>query len=619
MRTLQIAGATLNLTPIEWDHNKSTILAAIKKAQQLDIDILCLPELSITGYGCQDLFLSTWVHEKAFSVLLEILPHCQNIAVSIGLPILLDGKVYNCSAMIKDGTILGISAKQNLANDGVHYEQRWFTPWPPESQQQIELAGDHYEIGDLIYEVNNVTVGFEICEDAWIANRPACRLYDKGVELIINPSASHFAFEKTKEREQLIVDSSKKFNCTYLYTNLLGNEAGRMIYDGEVLIAQKGHLIARNENLSFSPFQITKATINFDQPVLEQQEVYRMLSKNESFDKAAALALYDYLRKSKSKGFVLSLSGGADSACCAVLVASMVKYGLETFGAQGFLQNIARQELISQLPDQHQGAFIVGKILTCVYQATDNSSDVTRNAAKSLAHSIGSTYHEWSIQEEVSSYTLKIEKALDRDLTWAQDDLALQNIQARARSPIIWMLANINKSLLLTTSNRSEGDVGYTTMDGDTSGSIAPIAAVDKPFIRQWLKWAETALAYPGLKGVNAQAPTAELRPTDNQQTDEDDLMPYDIMVAIERLAIGKHRSPKEVFQTLQPLQLESAELLKQHITKFYRLWSINQWKRERLAPSFHLDDFNVDPKTWCRFPILSGSFEVELQELKNI
>lgn len=619
MRTLKIAGATLNQTPIDWENNRSNILAAIQEAKRQGVDILCLPELSITGYGCQDLFLSTWIHQKAFSILLEILPHCQNIAVSIGLPILLDGKVYNCSAMVKNGVVLGFSAKQNLANDGVHYEQRWFTPWSPELKKQVELEGENYDIGDIIYDIQDVKVGFEICEDAWTANRPANRLYEKGVELIINPSASHFAFEKTIDREQLMVDSSKKFNCTYLYTNLLGNEAGRMIYDGEILITQQGHLIARNENLSFSPYQIINASINFDQPVLETQEVHDILSKNESFEKAASLALYDYLRKSKSKGFVLSLSGGADSACCAVLVASMVKHGLETLGAETFLQKIGHPALINQLPDKNQKEFIIGKILTCVYQATDNSSETTRNAARSLARSIGATFHEWSIQEEVSSYSAKIEKALDRDLSWEHDDLALQNIQARARSPIIWMLANINKSLLLTTSNRSEGDVGYTTMDGDTSGSIAPIAAVDKPFIRQWLKWAEIFLDYHGLKAVNAQAPTAELRPTGDHQTDEDDLMPYDILVAIERLAIGQHKSPLEVFNSLQVLHLESKELLKQHIAKFYKLWSINQWKRERLAPSFHLDDFNVDPKTWCRFPILSGSFEIELKELMNI
>ena len=118
---------------------------------------------------------------------------------------------------------------------------------------------------------------------------------------------------------------------------------------------------------------------------------------------------------------------------------------------------------------------------------------------------------------------------------------------------------------------------------------------------------------------MNALNPSAELRPQtqDVKQTDEDDLMPYDVLLQIERLAIFEYNSPIGVFEKLFETGQFEKEVLKKHITKFYRLWSINQWKRERLAPSFHLDDFNVDPRTWCRFPILSGGFSEELEELK--
>src|SRR5690606_7153512 len=126
-----------------------------------------------------------------------------------------------------------------------------------------------------------------------------------------------------------------------------------------------------------------------------------------------------------------------------------------------------------------------------------------------------------------------IEQVLGRPVDWATDDIALQNIQARARSPIIWMLANIKNCLLLSTSNRSEGDVGYATMDGDTSGSISPIAAVDKSFLLRWLVYAEKELGYHGLSHVNRLSPTAELRPREQHQTDEEDLMPYEVLVDI--------------------------------------------------------------------------------------
>ena len=139
-----------------------------------------------------------------------------------------------------------------------------------------------------------------------------------------------------------------------------------------------------------------------------------------------------------------------------------------------------------------------------------------------LASAIGATFHHWNIDQEVNSFCNKIEQALARPLSWDQDDTALQNIQARTRSPAIWMLTNIKNALLISTSNRSEGDVGYATMDGDTSGGIAPIAAVDKKFILEWLSWAERSLGYDALSEVNKLQPTAELRPLESKQTDED-------------------------------------------------------------------------------------------------
>ncbi|MDH5365724.1 MAG: NAD(+) synthase [Cyclobacteriaceae bacterium] len=619
-RTLKIAGAALNQTPIDWDNNLNNISSAILEAQQQNIELLCFNELTITGYGCEDLFLSDWIPKKALQILDEIIPLCHNITVCVGLPIRLNNKVYNCVAVIQNKKLLGFTAKQNLPSDGVHYEYRWFTPWPQDAIQSFEYSGNNYDIGDVIYNINGVKTGFEICEDAWVNDRPACNLIERDVELILNLSASHFSFGKPENRKILFTESSKKFNCTYLFVNLLGNEAGKMIYDGQILIAKEGELLATNELLSFNSYSLVATTVDFEDDNSNQSQISG-LSKNEEFAKAASLGLYDYLRKSKSKGFVISLSGGADSATCTILVAHMIKTGINTLGANRFLKAIGRTdiEITDDLSIEATEKKITAQLLTCAYQGTINSSSTTFNAAKKLSESLGATFHHWTIDEAVSIYTEKIENALGRKLSWEKDDLSLQNIQARSRSPIIWMLTNIENKLLITTSNRSEGDVGYATMDGDTSGSIAPIAGVDKPFIREWLVWAEQKLGYTGLNLVNQQAPTAELRPSEHTQTDEDDLMPYTIMVEIEKLAIGNHQSPIEVFNKLKDKNLTSSQQLVQYIQKFYRLWSRNQWKRERTAPAFHLDDFSVDPKSWCRFPILSGNFEEELKELLTI
>lgn len=609
MAALKIAGATLNQTPLDWKGNFQRILDAIQEAKAQEVALLCFPELTITGYGAEDLFLSHWFPEKAIAQLEQLLPHCAGITVAVGLPIRLGDQVYNTMAVIEDAQLIGIVAKQFMAIDGVHYEFRWFTPWQAGQQQLLEINGKQVPFGDLTFQLQGVHYGFEICEDAWRGSlRPGYRLAERKVDLIFNPSASHFAMGKTIERKELVTQSAALFTCFYCYVNLLGNEAGKMIYDGEILLAKSGQLLARNQLLSLKDIQVNSFYLE-DRP----QEIAPIQSKEWEFVQASSLALLDYLRKSKVKGFVLSLSGGADSSTIAVLVAEMVRRGIAELGAAGLVQKLGLPLTYGEANPEKD---LVYQLLTTAYQGTKNSSEATYASAKNLAESLGAEFLSWTIDEEVQTYSQKIEQAIGRPLSWEQDDLALQNIQARTRSPIIWMLANIKNALLLATSNRSEGDVGYTTMDGDTSGSISPIAGVDKDFVIHWLQWAEKNLDRPGLRSVNALTPTAELRPQERSQTDEKDLMPYDLLVAIERLAIKERRSPLDVFYLLrEKIDLEES-LLKEYIKKFFRLWSRNQWKRERLAPSFHLDDFNIDPKTWCRFPILSGGFEEELHHL---
>ncbi len=625
MSNYLIAGGSVNQTPLDWQGNVKRIIDCINQAKTKKVDILCLPELAITGYGCEDMFLSDWLWKKAITFLPEIVAACDNILVAVGLPIKIENRLYNCACVIRNQKILGFNAKQNLANDGVHYEPRWFTPWQSSKTIQFEFEHEHYPLGDVIYTHEEWKIGFEICEDAWRGDgRPACRLVEQKVNLILNPSASHFAMEKSKLREDLVADSSRDFYCTYVYANLLGNEAGRMVYDGEILIAQHGKILQKNDLLSFQDTNLICQNINPAGPShTETDTVIKEHDRRLEFVKAGSLALFDYMRKSRSNGFILSLSGGADSSTCAILVSEMVRRGLQELGKNKFLDkiNINPSPLFEKFGEQYSvelAKAITNQLLTCAYQSTVNSSEATLASATALADDIGALFHKWQIDEEVKSYTEKIETAIDEKLNWADHDITLQNIQARSRAPIIWMLANLKNALLITTSNRSEGDVGYTTMDGDTCGSIAPIAAVDKDFINQWLIWAQQTLGYKSLNHVNQLDPTAELRPKGQNQTDETDLMPYHIMVEIEKLAIRDHLDPLATFNTLVRFDLATDADLKKYITKFYRLWARNQWKRERIAPAFHLDDFNVDPRTWCRFPILSAGFTEELALLNN-
>ncbi|MBC8356004.1 MAG: NAD(+) synthase [Planctomycetes bacterium] len=656
MKLLKVASGVLNQTPLDWDGNRDRILAAIKLARDQDVSVLCLPELCITGYGCEDAFFSGDVLRLSKEVLAEIVPSTRGMIVSVGLPVISRGGLYNAACLIVDGKIAGFVGKRHLAGAGIHYEPRWFKRWPQDARVEIEVDGTEYPFGDLVFDCGGVVIGFEICEDAWVADRAGNELVQRGVDMILNPSASHFAFAKHRIRERFVLEGSRAFGVVYLYSNLVGNEAGRAIYDGGAMIASEGRMLAQGPRLTFEDAHVTAVTVDVEaarmsrarddsfKPNLDDRNVivapfpfpecspkpasahpaaweHNEHLKEEEFARAVALGLFDYLRKSRSRGFIVSLSGGADSAAVSALSALSIELAAAELGMDGVKD---RLRYISECTDAVTARELVTQVLTTVYQATRNSSSTTRDAANSVAQSIAAQFLEFDVDDSVQGYIGMVSKSLDRELTWQDDDIALQNIQARARAPGVWLLANLRGALLLSTSNRSEAAVGYATMDGDTCGGLSPIAGIDKAFLRQWLRWMEShGLAevgpMPALAAVNAQQPTAELRPPGAKQTDEEDLMPYDVLDEIERAAIRDKLGPREVYQTLKTTRVdESDEQLLAWLERFFRLWSRNQWKRERYAPSFHLDDENLDPKTWCRFPILSGGFERELRELRS-
>ncbi|MCH2178160.1 MAG: NAD(+) synthase [Mariniblastus sp.] len=654
MKLIRVAAGVLNQTPMDWDRNRTNIIEAFEKARQDSVSVLCLPELSITGYGCEDAFYSPGLHETAIEVLESLAPESRNLITCVGLPIMYAGGVFNTACMLVDGRIAGFAAKQNLAGDGIHYEPRWFKHWPKGIQGEIEIGNTDYPIGDLLFDVGGIRIGFEICEDAWVGSRPGADHAARGADIILNPSASHFAFGKHAVRRGFVTEGSRAFHVTYVYSNLVGNEAGRAIYDGDTMIASNGELLATGPRLSFETNSITTQQVNIDttrmsrartgsfEPDVDGDESdvlefdfnhpeltplphnkhatnweNNLDNKFEEFTRCVSLGLFDYLLKSQSHGFVVSLSGGADSAAATVLVSTAIRFAERELGFERLRDRLGSwAESTTDIPN------LMRRLLTTVYQSTRQSSETTRSAAANVAAAVHSNHLELNVDEQVERYREIVGQALNLDLNWQDHDIALQNIQARTRAPSVWMVANIRNALLLSTSNRSESAVGYATMDGDTSGGLSPLAGIDKDFLRKWLVWMETIGPeglgpIPQLNSVNQQQPTAELRPQSECQTDEADLMPYDVLDYIERLAIRDKMMPVDVFEKLRSdFDDYPIPQLAAWTHKFFTLWCQNQWKRERYAPSFHLDDENLDPKTWCRFPILSGGYRYELEKL---
>ncbi len=661
MKLVKVAASVINQTPFDWSGNHDRLKAALRDARQRDISVLCLPELSISGYGCEDAFYMPHLAARSWQMLMELLPECKNMFVSLGLPFLHRGALFNAIAVVADGKLVAIVPKKLLAGDGVHYEPRWFKPWPSGVVETIEVAGSDVVVGDVFVNCGGIKIGFEICEEAWVANRPGATLARLGVDIVMNPSASHFAFGKRQIRERFVAEGSRAFNVAYLYANLLGNESGRIIFDGGAMIASEGRIVGRGPRFVYQDFVTTDSLVDIDlnrmtrartgsfQPLIGDEtghsvnvdfswpEIEGSASgdveygdlwecgnelKAEEFTRAVALGLFDFLRKSHLSGFTVSISGGVDSAAVTALAAMSIRLAAAQIGMAGLKERLG---YINVMHKCHNVEDVVRNLISCAYQSTSNSGKATEAAAKAVAKGLGVEFFEWNVNDLTESYKKIVGAATSTTWSWNQHDTTLQNIQARSRGPSIWMLANLRNHLLLATSNRSEAAVGYATMDGDTCGGLSPLAGIDKAYLRKWLVWLENVGPeglgpLPELSLVNNIEPTAELRPAEMHQTDEADLMPYDVLDMIERAAIRDKKSPKDVYATVSSkFPSATKEERKLWVKRFFTLWCRNQWKRERYAPGFHLDDESLDPKTWCRFPILSGGFFEELQALDGV
>lgn len=682
MTNTHVAVATLNQTVGDWHGNRQRVISAAREASSRGAKLLLCPELCLSGYSLLDRIYRESTLSESFKSLEQLTEACAELPLilCVGLPISYRGLLYNAVAAIQGGHILGFSCKSHLAHGDVEYEERYFAAWPlGESEDWEAPNGKSYPIGALIFESMEVgPFAFEICEDAFRSERPGALATSDGAELILNPSASWFTIGKHAWRRDLVTQRSREGLCAYLYASLLGTDNTRLIFDGAGMITSGGRMICEADRLRLDrEVNVIDAIIDLEEirrarrelgswrrqvsasrvrlrrvkmPSLTAgldvkenaandlhvcsstllspdwlaephseldpslawwsndvrlsggQELKSLEIADLELELALCLGLHDYIRKAKINSIALALSGGRDSAMVALLVYRMWRYSHPTL-------------------DDDELRALVGERFHCAYLATENSGSATREAARALATELGASFYDLNIQEALNAHHALIGSALGRSLSWEDpvDDITLQNVQARLRGSVIWMIANSHKALLLATSNKSEAAVGYTTMDGDTSGGLSPIADVPKSLVSKWLRWARIRHGLTSLDLINGLEPTAELRPSTESQTDEDDLMPFEVL---DQLIYGFCQlalSPLELFKHYWPLfssRYDDPDGLRNHIHKFVRLFCFSQWKRERFAVSFRVMSYDLDPKGGGRYPVIQAPFTEELAAL---
>ena len=655
----QVALVALNTKALGIKANLALLKQAIAEAVALGKQALFAGELCACGAECDDMFLSSSFISKVKEGVAELqaaLP--PNFVLGLGLPdyvkpssqLEVEVLVSSYVLMTKEQILFRAPGANKLQAERTDYSRRYFKyGYESESfapEQYVACVGDKkilVALGESVFFSCPEMANYVLEHHGEFA-------------FVLQPSLSGYEVGKPQKNENEAILIAETLKLPLLRVNNLGCEGGSTLYDGQALIINQGEVVARNSLFSFKPYELLTLHSGIA-PYLPQYD--EML-------KAVALGLHDWLIKTHSKGFALSLSGGADSALCATCVFLSQLYALLNLGYVKYEAELLslgikidyqvfRQALAPAAPASADAAsaatalgpwgdsisqaeleriitavkqYVMPQLLVCAYQGSAYSGSVTLTAATELSKALGATFYQWSIAPVVNDYISTINQALGYELSWDKDDIALQNIQARSRLPGIWLLANHKGLLLLATSNLSEAAVGYCTMDGDTAGGLSPIAGIGKSTILKinrhiategiFLNGYDQVCPLPEMSYIVAQAPTAELRPG-GEQTDEKDLMPYPLLDTIRQLFAQEGMLPEEISAALiagkndsfkavtTDLNLQDADITR-FVERFFRLFQRNQWKRERFATSFHIESDDSSPKGYLRFPVLSAS-----------
>jgi len=512
---LRCALAQINSTVGDIAGNADRIAAATVQARERGAALVVFPELALTGYPPEDLLLKPHFLDDAAAALEQLTTQAVDVVAVVGFPER-DDDVYNSAAVLADGRVAGIYRKLRLPNYGVFDEQRYFQ------------AGTT----PATVEINGATVGITVCEDIWEPGPPATAEALAGAQVVVNLSASPYHHGKGLERERMLAQRARDSLVSVLFCNAVGGQ-DELVFDGHsVAIDHTGEIVARapqfEESITVCSLDLgaiaggrlrdprhreaarlarsghsqavdrlgslrasSRATI----PGSDTLPAFRaaLLEPEDELYTALVTGVRDYVDKNGFGGVVLGLSGGIDSALVALVA-------VDALGPE--------------------------RVHTVV-MPSPHSSDATQADARAIAANLGTDIHELPIGDAMTVY----EDLLSETFAGRDPDLTEENLQARIRGNLLMALSNKFGWLVLTTGNKSELSVGYSTLYGDMAGGFAVLKDVFKGWVYRLVRWRNEQADNELIPvSVIDRPPSAELRA---DQRDDDSLPPYDLLDAI--------------------------------------------------------------------------------------
>ena len=617
--------------------NAESICRLIDEAYEKNAAVLTLPELSVTGYTCSDLFFSDSLIKSAERAVESIIEHTKGkkMLVFVGVPVSAYGKLYNCAAVVSNGELLGLVPKTNIPNYSEFYELRHFTP-APETDSVVRFCGRDVNFGvHQIFscaEMPSLRVSAEICEDMWVADTPSTHHAMAGATVIVNLSASNETVCKDAYRKMLVTSASGKLICAYVYADAgVGESTTDIVFSGHSMIAQNGAVTA--ETLPFAgeygksriitsvcdllhlehdrrrmntvkPEYAEKYTVTEFSLDIKETDITGIINPRPFIpggreDKKAvcsritdiqAAGLAKRIRASHAKGCVVALSGGLDSTLALLVTA-------KAFDMLGLSH----------------------KAITTVTMPCFGTTSRTRSNAEIMALELDTSFRCIDIKEAVDIHF--------RDIGHDPSDLSVvyENSQARERTQIIMDIANADGSLVIGTGDLSELALGWATYNGDHMSNYGVNAGVPKTLVRHIVSYFADEAEDGGkeslarvLRDVLATPVSPELLPAKDgeiAQKTEDIVGPYDLHDFYLYHFMRWGETPDKIMREAEAAFADEfdSETIKKWLNIFLRRFCTQQFKRSALPDGPKVGSAALSPRGDWRMPSDADGSEMKI------
>ena len=650
---VRVAAAVPHMRVADCQYNASEIKKQITEAVQEGVQVVCFPELSITGYTCADLFFTQQLQKDALSALEDVCTFTRDlpIIVLVGAPLKVDNNLYNCAFVMTDGEVVGVVPKINLPNTGEFYEKRWFSSGRDVLENNvnsirpriptIELWGNDVPFGiDLLFTTKDYSFGIELCEDLWSPLPASTQLAIQGAEIIFNLSSSNCVTGKHAFRQRMITQQSARVHCGYVYTSSgIGESTTDIVFSGSTYIAENGEMLEIGER-----FQMESSMIISEIDV-ERLRIDRQRNTNFTHDK------HGQFRHVQVAPLELGLEDGATRLQDAALLDNGRPMGYgegplhRHFTQTPFLPkkkdsdeycedvlNLQVHGLLRRWQHTHAESLVIGisggldstlALIVSVLAADRlgynrsqvigvtmpgfGTSDRTYSNAIAMMEELGISIHEIPIRDMATQHLNDIGHDLNNH------DITYENAQARIRTLVLMDLANKYNGIVVGTGDMSELALGWATYCGDQMSMYGVNAGVPKTLVRYLVRYAAENIFGERLREILMDVidtpVSPELLPTDDEgniaQITEDKVGPYELhdFFLYYFLRYGFTREKIAFMASMAFDGVYSEEVIEHWLSVFMRRFFTQQFKRSCLPDGPKVVGVSLSPRGDWRMP----------------